>query len=219
MNSMQGMNPPWTPSRATQPLLGPKQQLAGLKQGLLGPKQGAVLLDQLASRYKRPGRKGLQGGQSYPKKHYSAPPGPSPDPVLWFPGGDAECGVAEGASSSMSTFSIIALLLSVFNIIDMLVNNRNNINQNDVNANDNSNTESNANPDQASSNAVMAVPPGAGRRKREATEGESFLRIEKRDRLFRLILEPKGSEPVRGGWYPMRKGRKDSQDEVALAAS
>ena len=64
------------------------------------------------------------------------------------------------ASSSMSTFSIIALLLSVFNIIDMLVsnannnNNRNNINQNDFNANDNSNTESNANPDQASSNAV-----------------------------------------------------------------
>ena len=60
----------------------------------------------------------------------------------------------------MSTFSIIALLLSVFNIIDMLVsnannnNNRNNINQNDFNANDNSNTESNANPDQASSNAV-----------------------------------------------------------------
>ena len=64
------------------------------------------------------------------------------------------------ASSGMSTFSIIALLLSVFNIIDMLVsnannnNNRNNINQNDFNANDNSNTESNANPDQASSNAV-----------------------------------------------------------------
>ena len=64
------------------------------------------------------------------------------------------------ASNSMSTFSIIALLLSVFNIIDMLVsnannnNNRNNINQNDFNANDNSNTESNANPDQASSNAV-----------------------------------------------------------------
>ena len=64
------------------------------------------------------------------------------------------------ANSSMSTFSIIALLLSVFNIIDMLVsnannnNNRNNINQNDFNANDNSNTESNANPDQASSNAV-----------------------------------------------------------------
>ena len=100
----------------------------------------------------------------------------------------------------MSTFSIIALLLSVFNIIDMLVsnannnNNRNNINQNDFNANDNSNTESNANPDQASSNAVknqgekrlyvspifgikvMAVPPGAGRRKREAMEGKSILR-------------------------------------------
>ena len=62
----------------------------------------------------------------------------------------------------MSTFSIIALLLSVFNIIDMLVsnannnNNRNNINQNDFNANDNSNTESNANPDQASSNAVKS---------------------------------------------------------------
>ena len=58
--------------------LGPKQQLPGLKQGLLGPKQallgpkqGAVLLDQLASKYKRPGRKGLRGGQSYPKKHYS----------------------------------------------------------------------------------------------------------------------------------------------------
>ena len=78
MNSMPGMSLQWTPSRATQPLLGPKQQLPGLKQGLfgpkqalLGPKQGAVLLDQLASKYKRPGRKGLRGGQSYPKKHYS----------------------------------------------------------------------------------------------------------------------------------------------------
>ena len=81
------------------------------------------------------------------------------------------------ASSSMSTFSIIALLLSVFNIIDMLVsnannnNNRNNINQNDFNANDNSNTESNANPDQASSNAVK-LKEYARRRKFKEFWGE-----------------------------------------------
>ena len=30
-----------------------------------------------------------------------------------------------------------------------------------------------------------------------------------------LDLSNKGSEPVQGGWYPIRKGRKDSQDEVS----
>merc|ERR1719507_178032 len=220
MNSFQGVSHhhQWTSSSASQ----------AAHQPLVGPKQGAVLLKQLANSYKRPAqppRRGLRGGQSHPNKHYAGPPGPSPDPVLWFPGGDAECGVTEGASSSMSTFSIIALLLSVFNIIDMLVsnannnNNRNNINQNDFNANDNSNTESNANPDQASSNAVMAVPPGAGRRKREAMEGRSVLRLENRSHWFRLTLEPEGGEAVQGAWYPTKRGRKGAQDEVMLATS
>ena len=33
--------------------------------------------------------------------------------------------------------------------------------------------------------------------------------------IYCLDLSNKGSEPVRGGWYPIRKGRKDSQDEVS----
>ena len=100
MNTLQGISPQWTPNRAPQPLV--------------GPKQGADLLHRLANSYKRqqPPRRGLRGGQSHPNKHYSGlvwstglakeqyftkgPPGPAPDPVLWFPGGDAECGVAEG---------------------------------------------------------------------------------------------------------------------------
>ena len=78
----------------------------------------------------------------------------------------------------MSTFSIIALMLSIFNIIDLVVtnsnnnNNRNNINDNANNNNDNSNTESNGNPDQASANQAMFTPPGAGKRKRDVQVGE-----------------------------------------------
>ena len=106
-----------------QPLVGPKQaphqwtSPSGSQtphRPLVGPKQGAVLLKQLAKNYKRPAqppRRGLRGSQSHPNKHYAGlgglakkqclenclgPPGPSPDPVLWFPGGDAECGVTEG---------------------------------------------------------------------------------------------------------------------------
>jgi hypothetical protein len=68
----------------------------------------------------------------------------------------------------MSTFSIIALLLSVFNIVNLLVsnannnNNRNNINDNTDSQNLNSNTESNANAGQASANQVRCWP-GFGR--------------------------------------------------------
>ena len=77
------------------------------------------------------------------------------------------------ANSDISTFSIIALMISIFNIVDLLVsnannnNNRNNINDNAVNLNDNSNTESNTNPGQSAANQVMMVPPGVGRRKRD----------------------------------------------------
>ena len=80
------------------------------------------------------------------------------------------------ANSDISTFSIIALLFSIFNIIDLLVsnannnNNRNNINDNAQNVNVNSNTESNANPGQSAANQVMMVPPGVGRRRRETGE-------------------------------------------------
>jgi hypothetical protein len=130
----------------------------------------------------------------------------------------------------MSTFSIIALLLSIFNIIDMLVsnannnNNRNNINDNEFNSNDNSNTESNANPGQASTNQVMAVPPGAGRRRREAREGKEpggsgLLWTERRNTTFRLVLWPEGL-PVAGvasGWHRLPRGRAALQGELALA--
>ena len=63
----------------------------------------------------------------------------------------------------MSTFSLIALLLSIFNIVNLLVsnannnNNRNNINDNANNQNLNSNTESNANAGQSSANQVCMV--------------------------------------------------------------
>ena len=134
----------------------------------------------------------------------SAPeyPPDKPEPVLWFPGGDAECGTNAGskerhallcdnntditfhlsANYDISTFSIIALMLSIFNIVDLVVsnannnNNRNNINDNTQNINDNSNTESNANAGQSSANQVMMVPPGVGRRrKREVNGTEVFL--------------------------------------------
>ena len=82
------------------------------------------------------------------------------------------------ANNDLSTFSVIALLLSIFNIINLIAsnannnNNRNNINDNANNNNDNSNTESNGNPDQASANQVMMVPPGAGRRRRDKRYAE-----------------------------------------------
>lgn len=77
----------------------------------------------------------------------------------------------------ISTFSIIALMLSIFNIVDLVVtnannnNNRNNINDNSQNINDNSNTESNANAGQSSANQVMMVPPGVGRRRKRELNG------------------------------------------------
>ena len=87
--------------------------------------------------------------------------------------------VKRGANSDISTFSIIALMLSIFNIIDLLVsnannnNNRNNVNDNAQNVNQNGNTESNANPGQSSANQVMMVPPGVGRRKRDIGSPET----------------------------------------------
>ena len=79
------------------------------------------------------------------------------------------------ANNDLSTFSVIALLLAIFNIINLIAsiaNNNNNINDNANNNNDNSNTESNGNPDQASANQVMMVPPGAGRRRRDKRYAE-----------------------------------------------
>ena len=122
MNSFQGVSPhhQWTSSSASQ----------AAHQPLVGPKQGAVLLKQLANSYKQPAqppRRGLRGSQSHPNKHYaglagdglakkhylvncSGPPGPSPDPVLWFPGGDAECGVTEGGLSDViKTFNFTSV--------------------------------------------------------------------------------------------------------------
>ena len=82
------------------------------------------------------------------------------------------------AENDLSTFSVKALLLSNINIINLLAsnsnnnNNLNNIYDNANNNNDNSNTESNGNPDQASANQVMMVPPGAGRRRRDKRYAE-----------------------------------------------
>ena len=60
---------------------------------LLGPRRGGQLLQEMAAGYRPPGRKGPRGAYSGAQ---AGPPSPPPDPVLWFPGGGAECGVAEG---------------------------------------------------------------------------------------------------------------------------
>ena len=91
-----------------------------------------------------------------------------PQPVLWFPNNNADCGGSTkgseekfflcpkvnfnfSGSESIGTFSILALLLSIFNIINVVAsnvnnnNNRNNINDNSGDLNSADNTESNAN--------------------------------------------------------------------------
>ncbi len=76
-------------------------------------------------------------------------------------------------SDEIGTFSLITLLLSVFNIINLVAsnvnnnNNRNNINDNAGNINTADNTESNANANGMTATQVMMVPPGVGRRKRD----------------------------------------------------
>ena len=77
-------------------------------------------------------------------------------------------------SDTIGTFSLLALLLSIFNIINLVAsnvnnnNNRNNINDNSGNLNTADNTESNANSGSMTATQVMMVPPGVGRRKRNA---------------------------------------------------
>ena len=72
-------------------------------------------------------------------------------------------------SESIGTFSILALLLSIFNIINVVAsnvnnnNNRNNINDNSGDLNSADNTESNANSNSETATQVMMVPPGVGK--------------------------------------------------------
>ena len=106
-------------------------------------------------------------------------------------------------SSGISTFSMIALLLSLFNIVDLLVanannnNNQNNLNSNQANLNDNSNVESNANPGQSSANQAVITPPGVGRRRRADELSPGRLVLNKRGLRFRLQLQPCGNETSR----------------------
>jgi len=162
---------------------GPRADMAGQNFNhnmLISSREGAQVLDRLVQNFKSRNT----GSESYPKKKVVEKEVVRPDPVLWFPGGDADCGGSAGGGGDISAFSLIAVLLSVFNIIDLLVtnannnNNRNNINDNAQNQNINSNTESNANPDQASANQVMLVPPGVGRRKRETRHNQTALFME-----------------------------------------
>ena len=134
---------------------------------LIPSHDGLRLLDQLASN---------DGGSSRrPKTTTPAPP----QPVLWFPNNNADCGGSTKGSESIGTFSLLALLLSVFNIINLVAsnvnnnNNRNNINDNSGNLNTADNTESNANSGSETATMVMMVPPGVGRRKRDLLHNET----------------------------------------------
>lgn len=112
--------------------------------------------------------------QSKPRvtKTTTAKPAP-PQPVLWFPNNNADCGGSTKGDTSIGTFSLLALLLSIFNIINLVAsnvnnnNNRNNINDNSGNINTADNAESNANSGSNTATQVMMVPPGVGRRKRD----------------------------------------------------
>ena len=84
-----------------------------------------------------------------------------------------------GGGYGISTFSLIALLVSIFNIISLVVNSSSNNNNNDNNSNINDNqgnengaqnSESNTNNAMMAVTQVMQVPPGAGRRKRAITK-------------------------------------------------
>lgn len=74
------------------------------------------------------------------------------------------------APSTVGGFSILALLLAIFNLINLLAtnsnnnNNRNNINDNLGNVNAGDNSESNANSNGMTATQVMLVPPGVGKR-------------------------------------------------------
>ena len=65
---------------------------------------------------------------------------------------------------------MLALILSIFNVINLLAtnnnnnNNRNNINDNLGNVNAGDNSESNANSNGMTATQVMLVPPGVGKR-------------------------------------------------------
>ena len=75
----------------------------------------------------------------------------------------------------------MALLLSIFNIINLVAsnvnnnNNRNNINDNSGNLNTADNAESNANSGSNTATQVMMVPPGVGRRRRDLFEPKKAL--------------------------------------------
>lgn len=198
---------------------------------LVFSQKGGELLQQMASNFEKKQKQQQQHQQRLKAAASNPYHQPQPDPVLWFPGGDAECGVNAGPNNDMSTFSIIALMLSIFNIIDLLVtnannnNNRNNINDNANNNNDNSNTESNGNPDQASANQAMFTPPGAGRRKRDARDSSlqpMILKPEIMDNMMRLNIHPKdsanSSEALHSAWYAMNNVTK-VQDELVLGMS
>ena len=83
--------------------------------------------------------------------------------------------IVGNSGGGISTFSLLALLVSIFNIMSLIASsstnnnnndNNNNINDNQGNNNGGQNSESNTNNEIMAVTQVMQVPPGAGRRKR-----------------------------------------------------
>ena len=114
--------------------------------------------------------------------------------------------IVGNSGGGISTFSLLALLVSIFNIISLIANsstnnnnndNNNNINDNQGNNNGGQNSESNTNNEIMAVTQVMQVPPGAGRRKRSnympKTEQQySTLLLEN----SKLILKPPNTTAI-----------------------
>ena len=99
-------------------------------------------------------------------------------------------------SSGISTFSILALVVSIFNLASLVVNTsnnnnnqNNNVNSNQGNGNGAQNSASNANSDSATVNQVMLVPPGVGRRKRDANAPCRLELTKTKEGFLRLSLD------------------------------
>ncbi len=101
-------------------------------------------------------------------------------PIIFFPGTpDSTCKLAgQGSSHSLNTFSLVALLLSIFNIVTLLVQNANvNNNNNNNNRNDNADNinslnsaESNSNPEVMTTVQVMMTAGGVGKKRRRRSD-------------------------------------------------
>ncbi|KAK7072267.1 hypothetical protein SK128_020750 [Halocaridina rubra] len=107
-------------------------------------------------------------------------------PVIWFPNQNADCEQDSRGGDGFSTFSLLALAMSVTNLVGILANNANNNinnNNNDNNVNNNNVQDANENNANNNDNIFTMITFGGGRRKKRNIM-EKELPIYQREHLL-----------------------------------